>query len=46
MKFWALMDARERTALVISAAIVLTVIGYWAVQVEGVRAMLKLAYPG
>ena len=45
MNFWTSMDARERTAFVASSIIVLTVIGYWVVQVDGVRVMLKLAYP-
>jgi hypothetical protein len=37
-------DVREAIAAVISSAIVLASICYWIVQIDGVRAMLKIAY--
>ncbi len=35
---------QETVAAVVSAAIVLTAVVYWIVQIKGVMEMLKLAY--
>jgi hypothetical protein len=37
-------SAREAVAAIVSSAIVLASLCYWIVQIDGVRAMLKLAY--
>ena len=44
MNLWKRLDNRERVALVTSTIIVLTTVVYWIVQIDGVRAMLSLAY--
>lgn len=44
MKHWKLLDVRERVAFLAAAAMILTTIGYWVVQIYGVIATLKLAY--
>jgi hypothetical protein len=36
--------AQEKLAAIISAAIVLTAVVYWIVQIKGAMDMLKLAY--
>jgi hypothetical protein len=46
MNFWTLMDTRERTAFIVAAALVLTVVGYWTVQIDGALEMLRLARGG
>jgi hypothetical protein len=38
------LGTREKIAAVISAAIVVTAVVYWIVQIKGVMEMLKLAY--
>jgi hypothetical protein len=35
----------EKIAIAVSAAIVLSGIIYWIIQIEGAREMLKQAYP-
>jgi hypothetical protein len=38
------LGTQEKIAAVVSAAIVLTVVVYWAVQIKGAMDMLKMAY--
>ena len=40
------LNAREKIAVAVSAAIVLAIAVYWLVQIKDVLATLKLAYGG
>jgi hypothetical protein len=37
------LGTREKIAAVVSAAILLTFVAYWIIQIDGVMDMLKLA---
>jgi len=37
------IGTREKIAAVVSAAIILTLVAYWIVQIDGVMEMLELA---